>query len=143
MAVGSGNQILWRSTFLYSTFFPPCYWQNFYPFGAVAYPFGKFLEILTNEFNHKGTSPIRLAHPLVRMNNNHHSFTLHSSTSSVELRDSHFKSQQRALPRREDDKNDRDDIKTIEISKNRPISRPHNFMKNEDVRILKTVLNPF
>jgi hypothetical protein len=44
-----------------------CYWQNFYPYGALTYPFWKDLETLTNEFNHKGTSPIRLAHPLVRI----------------------------------------------------------------------------
>jgi hypothetical protein len=43
MAVGSGNQVSWRSTFFeaffkaFSFFF--CYWQNFYPFGAVIYPF--------------------------------------------------------------------------------------------------------
>jgi hypothetical protein len=44
-----------------------CYWQNFYPYGVLTYPFWKDLETLTNEFNHKGTSPIRLAHPLVRL----------------------------------------------------------------------------
>ena len=44
-----------------------CYWQNFYPFGALTYPFWKDLETLTNEFKHKGTSPIRLAHPLIRI----------------------------------------------------------------------------
>jgi hypothetical protein len=43
------------------------YWQNFYPYGIYIYPFSKFLETLTNEFNHKETSPIRLAHPLVRI----------------------------------------------------------------------------
>jgi hypothetical protein len=43
------------------------YWQNFYPFGADTYPFGKLLKTLTNEFNYKGTSPIRLAYPLVRI----------------------------------------------------------------------------
>jgi hypothetical protein len=67
IAVGSGNQISWRSTFLYNTSFHLYYWQNFYPYGAHTYPFWKLLEILINKFNHKGTSAIRLAHPLVRI----------------------------------------------------------------------------
>jgi hypothetical protein len=67
MAVGLGNQVPWRNTFFEALSFFLCYWQNFYPFGAVTYPFGKLLEILTNKFNYKGTSPIRLAYPLVKI----------------------------------------------------------------------------
>jgi hypothetical protein len=69
MAVGSGNQVPWRSEALsfVTLFFFLYYWQNFYPYGTLTYPFWKDLEILTNEFNHKGTSPIRLAYPLVRI----------------------------------------------------------------------------
>jgi hypothetical protein len=43
------------------------YWQKFYPYGALTYPFWKVLKILINEFNHKGTNPIRLTRPLVRI----------------------------------------------------------------------------
>src|SRR5260370_40694611 len=83
MVVGLGNQVPWRSTFFEAFFFILCYWQNFYPFGALTYPFWKDLETLINEFKHKGTSPIRLAHPLIRIEQQatniiliHHSFTL-------------------------------------------------------------------
>ena len=70
-----------------------CYWQKFYPYGTLTYPFWKDLETLTNEFNHKGTSPIRLVRPLIRIEQQS-SFVcnLHLSTSSVELKGSHYKS---------------------------------------------------
>ena len=67
MVVGSGNQVPWRSTFFEALSFILCYWQNFYPYGTLTYPFWKDLETLTNEFKHKRTSPIRLAHPLIRI----------------------------------------------------------------------------
>jgi hypothetical protein len=67
MAVGPGNQVPWRSTFFEALSFFLCHWQNFYPFGIDTYPFRKVLKTLANEFNHKGTSLIRLAHPLVRL----------------------------------------------------------------------------
>ena len=62
MVMGSGNQISWRSTFFHLLLL-----IEFLSVRSNHLSVRKNLKTLINEYKHKGISPIRLAHSLIRI----------------------------------------------------------------------------